>query len=146
MHGLESLPARTSRPKGRAFATIRMYRRSLISGAGFGSRPPPILPSRISTVLRSSFGSSWCGKSNPLDGTGKMELYNANPTDELHAKLYELVSNSKSDALTRHLELFKAAEKALENSVNRDSLRKLVGSLELTAGFDRELADVCVGR
>ena len=83
---------------------------------------------------------------NPLDGTGKMELYNANPTDELHAKLYELVSNSKSDALTRHLELFKAAEKALENSVNRDSLRKLVGSLELTAGFDRELADVCVGR
>src|SRR5215813_12373390 len=83
---------------------------------------------------------------NPMDGKGKEELYNANPTDELNAKLYELVSNSKSDALTRHLELFKAAEKALQNTVKRDRLRKLVGSGELMAGLDRELADVCVGR
>jgi len=85
-------------------------------------------------------------KINPMDGKGKEELYNANPTDELNAKLYELISNSKSDALTRHLELFKAAEKALQNTVKRDRLRKLVTSLELTAGLDRELADVCVGR
>src|SRR5262249_19636540 len=83
---------------------------------------------------------------SPL-ATGKMELYDANPTDELTAKLSELVSNSKSDALTRQLELFKAAEKALQDTVKRDRLRELIKSpRELTAGLDRELADVCVGR
>ena len=82
---------------------------------------------------------------HPL-ATGKVELYDANPTDEYLGKLHELVSNSKSDALARHLELFKAAEKALENSLKRDSLPKLVSSVQLMPGLDRELADVCVGR
>jgi hypothetical protein len=77
--------------------------------------------------------------------TGKMELYNANPTDEYLAKLNELVSNSKSDALARHLDLVLAAEKALGDTLKRDSLLKLE-SVQLMAGLDRELADVCVGR
>jgi len=81
---------------------------------------------------------------SPL-ATGKMELYDANPTDEYLRKIYELGSNSKSDALARHVELGKMAEKALENSVKRDSLLKL-GPAQLMAGLDRELANVCVGR
>jgi hypothetical protein len=81
---------------------------------------------------------------HPL-ATGKEELINANPTDEYLDKLDELVSNSKSKALARHLELVEAAEKALEQSLKRDSLQKL-GPVQLMASLDRELADVCVGR
>jgi len=82
-------------------------------------------------------------KISPL-ATGKTELYDANPRDEYNRKLYELVSNSKSAALGRHIELAEAAEKALEDTFKRDSFLKL-GPVQLMAGLERDLANLCVG-
>ena len=81
---------------------------------------------------------------SPL-ATAKEELINANPRDEYLGKLNELVSKSKSAALGRHIELAEAAQKALENTFKRDSFLKL-GPVQLMAGLERDLADVCVGR
>jgi len=78
--------------------------------------------------------------------TGKVELYDANPTDDYQRKLYELVSKSKSAALARHVELAEAAEKALENSLKRESLLKITSSVQLMPSLERDLADVCVIR
>jgi hypothetical protein len=82
---------------------------------------------------------------HPLAGGRNTALLEADPSEDPYDKVDAFVAKNKSAALKRYLELSDAAQEAFTASVNPAEAPRL-GPVQLMAGLDKELADVCIGR